>query len=75
MAMIGLSVRMSPTGLIGGASSSSTRDDREPIIRGAIDSEAAKTNMTPVRGSAPRGQKLVARAPLGQWRALTFLPL
>jgi len=29
--------------------------------------------MTPIRGWAPRGQKLVARAPFGHWRTLTFL--
>lgn len=29
--------------------------------------------MTPIRGWAPRGQKLVAHAPFGKWRKLTFL--
>jgi DDE superfamily endonuclease len=29
--------------------------------------------MTPIRGWAPRGTKLVARAPFGKWRILTFL--
>jgi len=29
--------------------------------------------MTPIRGWAPRGSKLVARAPFGKWRTLTFL--
>lgn len=29
--------------------------------------------MTPIRGWAPRGNKLVARAPFGKWRTLTFL--
>ena len=29
--------------------------------------------MTPLRGWAPRGQKLIARAPQGRWRTLTFL--
>jgi transposase len=29
--------------------------------------------MTPIRGWAPRGQKLVARAPFGHWHTLTFL--
>jgi len=29
--------------------------------------------MTPTRGWAPRGQKLVAHAPFGKWRTLTFL--
>ena len=38
-----------------------------------IDETWAKTNMTPIRGWAPRGEKLVARAPFGKWRTLTFL--
>lgn len=38
-----------------------------------IDETWAKTNMTPIRGWAPRGSKLVARAPFGKWRTLTFL--
>ena len=29
--------------------------------------------MTPIRGWAPRGRKLVARAPFGKWRTLTFI--
>lgn len=38
-----------------------------------IDETWAKANMTPIRGWAPRGQKLVARTPFGHWRTLTFL--
>jgi transposase len=38
-----------------------------------IDETWAKTNMTPLRGWAPRGRKLVAKAPHGRWRTLTFL--
>ena len=38
-----------------------------------VDETWAKTNMTPIRGWAPRGQKLIARAPFGKWRTLTFL--
>jgi transposase len=33
----------------------------------------AKTNMTRSHGRAPRGQRLVAKAPHGRWRTLTFL--
>ena len=29
--------------------------------------------MTPLRGWAPRGKKLIARAPQGRWQTLTFL--
>jgi transposase len=38
-----------------------------------IDETWAKTNMTRLRGWAPRGQKLIAKAPFGHWRTLTFL--
>ena len=38
-----------------------------------IDETWAKTNMTRLRGWAPRGRKLVAMAPQGRWRTLTFL--
>ena len=38
-----------------------------------IDETWVKTNMTPIRGWAPRGERLVARAPFGKWRTLTFL--
>jgi transposase len=38
-----------------------------------IDETWAKTNMTRLRGWAPRGRKLLAKAPLGHWRTLTFL--
>lgn len=38
-----------------------------------IDETWAKTNMTPIRGWAPRGKPLVAHAPFGKWRTLTFL--
>ena len=38
-----------------------------------IDETWVKTNMTPIRGWAPRGKRLVARAPFGKWRTLTFL--
>lgn len=38
-----------------------------------IDETWAKTNMTRRHGRAPRGQRLVAKAPQGRWRTLTFL--
>ncbi|WOE74294.1 IS630 family transposase [Alterisphingorhabdus coralli] len=38
-----------------------------------IDETWTKTNMTPLRGWAPRGSKLIPRAPFGSWRTLTFL--
>jgi len=38
-----------------------------------IDETWAKTNMAPLRGWGPRGQRLIAKAPHGRWRTLTFL--
>jgi transposase len=38
-----------------------------------IDETWTKTNMAPLRGWGPRGCRLVAKAPHGKWRTLTFL--
>jgi transposase len=38
-----------------------------------IDETWAKTNMTRAHGRCPRGERLVAKAPFGRWRTLTFL--
>jgi transposase len=38
-----------------------------------LDETWAKTNMTRLRGWARRGRKLLAKAPQGHWRTLTFL--
>lgn len=38
-----------------------------------IDETWAKTNMTPIRGWSKRGRKLLAKAPFGKWKTLTFL--
>jgi transposase len=38
-----------------------------------IDETWAKTNMTRLRGWAPRGRRLVGKVPHGHWRTLTFL--
>ena len=38
-----------------------------------IDETWAKTNMTRTHGHARRGQRLLAKAPQGHWRTLTFL--
>jgi transposase len=38
-----------------------------------IDETWAKTNMTRTHGRCARGQRLVAKAPHGHWRTLTFL--
>lgn len=38
-----------------------------------IDKTWAKTNMTRLRGWAPRGEKLLAKVPQGHWQTMTFL--
>jgi len=38
-----------------------------------IDETWVKTNMAPLRGWGPRGQRLKAAAPFGQWKTLTFI--
>jgi transposase len=38
-----------------------------------IDETWAKTNMTRLRGWAPRGEKLLDKVPHGHWKTLTFL--
>lgn len=38
-----------------------------------IDETWTKTNMAPLRGWAPRGQRLDAKVPYGHWKTMTFL--
>lgn len=38
-----------------------------------LDESAAKTNMTRLRGRAPRGRRLLAKAPHGHWRTTTMI--
>jgi transposase len=38
-----------------------------------IDETWVKTNMTPLRGWGPRGRRLVAKAPHGHWKTMTFV--
>lgn len=38
-----------------------------------VDETWAKTNMAPLRGWAPRGQRLHAKVPYGHWRTMTFI--
>lgn len=38
-----------------------------------IDETWAKTNMAPLRGWAPKGQRLHAKVPYDHWRTMTFL--
>jgi putative transposase len=38
-----------------------------------IDETWTKTNMAPLRGWAPCGQRLPGKAPYGHWKTMTFL--
>ena len=38
-----------------------------------IDETWAKTNMTPLRGWAARGKRLIGKAPFGHWNTMTFI--
>jgi transposase len=38
-----------------------------------IDETWTKTNMEPLRGWAPKGERLVAKVPHGHWQTMTFL--
>jgi len=38
-----------------------------------VDETRAKTNMAPIRGWAPVGQRLHAKVPYGHWRTMTFV--
>jgi transposase len=38
-----------------------------------IDETWTKTNMEPLRGWAPKGERLVAKVPHGHWRTMTFV--
>lgn len=38
-----------------------------------IDETWTKTNMAPLRGWAPRGERLKAKVPYGHWKTMTFL--
>jgi hypothetical protein len=38
-----------------------------------IDETWIKTNMAPLRGWGPSGQRLVASAPFGHWKTMTFI--
>ena len=48
-----------------------TRVDPERLV--FIDETWSKTNMAPLRGWAPRGQRLTAKVPHGRWKTMTFL--
>jgi putative transposase len=47
------------------------RVDPERLV--FIDETWTKTNMAPLRGWAPRGERLIAKVPHGHWKTTTFL--
>jgi hypothetical protein len=47
------------------------RIDRKRLV--FIDETWIKTNMAPLRGWGPRGQRLKALVPDGHWKTMTFL--
>ena len=49
------------------------QDRIEPERLVFIDETWTKTNMTQLRGWAPRGKRFVAKVPRGRWRTTTFL--
>lgn len=38
-----------------------------------IDETWTKTNMAPLRGWGPRGQRVIGKAPFGRWKTMTFI--
>ena len=49
------------------------QDRIDPARLVFIDETWTKTNMAPLRGWAPKGQRLLARAPFGHWNTMTFV--
>jgi transposase len=49
------------------------QDQIDPERLVFIDETWVKTNMEPLRGWAPRGERLVAKVPYGHWKTSTFI--
>ncbi|ABA03500.1 probable ISRm2011-2 transposase protein [Nitrobacter winogradskyi Nb-255] len=49
------------------------RDRIDPTRLVFIDETWTKTNMAPLRGWAPRGQRIRAKVPHGRWQTMTFM--
>ena len=49
------------------------QDQVDPERLVFIDETWIKTNMEPLRGWAPRGQRLIAKVPHGHWKTSTFI--
>ena len=65
--------RLGPTSLAGANAGDPGRAGLDPQRLVFIDETWIKTNMAPLRGWGPRGQRLRGFAPHGHWRTLTFL--
>ena len=50
-------------------------DESEPLKAPLVRAQwrSAKTNMTPLRGWALRGKRLIGKAPFGHWNTMTFI--
>ena len=46
---------------------------RQPARLVFVDETSVKTNLTPLRGRSPRGERLMAEAPFGKWHTQTFI--
>ena len=63
-------------GLTSRANGNAGRPARRALTRARlvfIDETSIKTNMTPLRGWGPKGRRLVAKAPHGRWKTMTFI--
>jgi transposase len=49
------------------------QDRIDPTRLVFIDETWVKTNMSPLRGWGPRGKRLIAHAPYGHWKTMTFI--
>ena len=45
----------------------------DPVRLVFLDETWTKTNMAPLRGWAPLGQRLLGKAPFGHWNTMTFI--
>ena len=65
--------RIGPSWRAGGRGGRSNQGRIDPSRLVFIDEGCARTNMTRIHGRVSRGCRLVAKAPHGRWRTLTFL--
>jgi putative transposase len=51
----------------------SRQSEIDPARLVFIDETWTKTNMAPLRGWGPQGERLVAKVPHGRWKTMTFI--